>query len=209
MKITVFPNKSVTRRPLTSGRTPLITFDELCAHWLPPDDRLTLQSLRINAPRLILVAAMRSAHSTCPECRQPPQRIPGHSRRTLADFPWAPAPSELRVIVRRCRCCPCTCRRQTCAARLPTVAPRYARTTTRWATPQAHTGLVFGGTAGARHLSRHGVPGSRHTLLRRVRSVSLPEGPAPAIIGWDDGAGRKGQRYGTSIGALQRGCAID
>jgi transposase len=187
----------------------MMTLDDLCAHLLPPDDRITFQSLIIDAPHLILVAAMISTHSTCPDCRQPTQRIHGHYPRTLADLPWATVPIELRIIVRRFRCCTCTCRRQTFAERLPTVAPLYARTTTRLATTQADTGLVLGGAAGARHLSRHGVPGSRNTLLRRVRSVSLPEGPAPEIIGVDDWAWRKGQRYGTIIVDLERGCPID
>jgi transposase len=187
----------------------MITLDDLCAHLLPPDDRITFQSLIIEEPRLILVATMISTHSTCPDCRQPTHHIHGHYPRTLADLPWATAPIELRVIVRRFRCCTGTCHRQTFAERLPRVAPLYARTTTRLATTQANTGLALGGAAGARHLSRHGVPGSRNTLLRRVRSASLPKGPAPEIIGVDDWAWRKGQRYSTIIVDLQRGCPID
>jgi transposase len=42
-----------------------------------------------------------------------------------------------------------------------------------------------------------------------VRRVSLPEGPAPEIIGVDDWAWRKGHCYGTLIVDLQRGCPID
>jgi len=187
----------------------MLTLDALCAHLLPPDDRITFQSLIIDAPRFILVAAMISAHSTCPDCCQPTQRIHGHYPRTLADLPWATAPIELRLIVRRFRCCTCTCRRKTFAQRLPSVAPLYARTTTRLATTQANTGLALGGAAGARHLARHRLPGSRNTLLRRVRSVPLPEGPAPAVIGLDDWAWRKGQRYGTIIIDLEQGCPID
>ena len=120
----------------------MITLDDLGAHVLPPEDRSTLQSLIIDAPRLILVAAMISAHAPCPACRQPTHRLHGHDPRTLADLPWATASIALRVIVRRCRCCTCTGRRQTFAERLPTVAPLYARTTTRWATTQADTGLA-------------------------------------------------------------------
>ena len=187
----------------------MITLDDLCAHLLPPDDRIKFQSLIIDEPHLILVAAMISTNSTCPDCRQPTHRIHGHYRRTLADLPWATAPIELRLIVRRFRCCTCTCRRQTFTERLPTVAPLYARTTTKLTTTQADTGLVLGGAAGARHLSRHGLPGSRNTLLRRVRSLCLPEGPEPEIIGIDDWAWRKGNRYGTIIVDLQRGCPID
>jgi transposase len=117
------------------------TLDDLCAYVLPPDDHLTFQSLLIDASRFLRVAAMISTNSTCPDCRQPTHRIHGHYRRTLADLPWATAPSELRVIVRRFRCPTCTCRRPTFAERLPSVAPLYARTTTRLAPTQANTGL--------------------------------------------------------------------
>ena len=65
----------------------MMTLDDLCAHLLPPDDRITFQSLIIDEPRFILVAAMLSAHSTCPDCRQPTHRIHGHYPRTLADLP--------------------------------------------------------------------------------------------------------------------------
>ena len=116
---------------------------------------------------------------------------------------------ELRLIVRRFRCGACSCPRQTFTERLPRVAPLYARTTTRLTTTQAHTGLALGGAAGARYLSRQGLPVSRNTLLRRVRNLSLPEGPAPQIIGIDDWAWRKGHRYGTIIIDLKRGCPID
>ena len=107
----------------------MMTLNDLCAHLLPPDDRLTLQSLIIKEPRFILVAAMISANSTCPDYRQPSHRIHGRYRRTLADLPWATASIELRLIVRRFRCCTCTCPRKTFAERLPRVAPLYARTT--------------------------------------------------------------------------------
>src|SRR5215813_12985188 len=187
----------------------MITLNDLCAHLLPPDDHLQFQSLIIDEPRLILVAAMSSASSTCPDCHQPTTYIHGRYPRTLADLPWATAPIELRLIVRRFRCRTCTCRRQTFAERLPQVAPLYARTTTRLATAQAHTGLSLGGAAGARHLARQGAPVSRNTLLRRVRRCALPQGTAPHIIGIDDWAWRKGHRYGTIVVDLERGCPID
>jgi hypothetical protein len=47
----------------------MVTLDDLCAHLLPPDARITFQSLIIEEPHLILVAAMSSPNSTCPDCR--------------------------------------------------------------------------------------------------------------------------------------------
>jgi transposase len=187
----------------------MLTLDALCAPWLPPDDHSTLPSRIIAEPQLILLAAMIAAHSTCPAGRQPSDRLHGHSRRTLADFPWATAPLARRVLGRRFRGCPGTCRRQTCAQRLPSVAPLSARTTTRLATTHANPGLVLGGAAGARPWSRPGSPVRRQTLRRRVCRVSLPGGPAPASLGIDDWAGRHGQRYGTLLVARQRGCPLD
>jgi transposase len=187
----------------------MITLNDLCAHLLPPNERLQFKMLIIDEPHLILVAAMMSPKSTCPDCRQPTERIHSSYPRTLADLPWATTPIELRLTVRRFFCRTCTCARQTFSERLPTIAPWYARTTTRLATAQAHTGLSLGGAAGARHLAHQGAPVSRNTLLRRVRSVPRPAGPEPEIIGIDDWAWRKGNRYGTIIVDLQRGCPID
>jgi transposase len=187
----------------------MITLHDLCAHLLPPNERLTFKTLIIAEPHLILVAAMLSPKSMCPDCRQPTDRIHSSYPRTLADLPWATTPIELRLTVRRFFCRTCTCARQTFSERLPTVAPLYARTTTRLTAVQTHTGLALGGAAGARHLARQGFPGSRNTMLRRVRRMALPKGPASAIIGIDDWAWRKGNRYGTIIVDLERGCPID
>lgn len=205
----VFSTQSAVLNPLRQGEHMMLTLDDLCAHLLPPDDHIQFQSLILDEPYLILVAAMNAVKSTCPDCSQPTERIHGRYLRTLADLPWATASMELRLIVRRFRCGACSCPRQTFTERLPRVAPLYARTTTRLTTTQAHTGLALGGAAGARHLSRQGLVVSRNTLLRRVRNLSLPEGPAPQIIGIDDWAWRKGNRYGTIVVDLKRGCPID
>ena len=49
----------------------MITLDDLCAHLLPPDDHIKFQSLIIEEPHLILMAAMISANSTCPDLANP------------------------------------------------------------------------------------------------------------------------------------------
>ena len=49
-----------------------------------------------------------------------------------------------------------------------------------------------------------GFPGSRNPLRRRVRRFSLPEAPAPEVIGIDDWAQRQGHTYGTIIVDLDR-----
>jgi hypothetical protein len=62
----------------------MITLHDLCAHLLPPHERLKFHTLILDEPHLILVAAMMSPTSTCPDCRQPTDRIQSSSLRTLA-----------------------------------------------------------------------------------------------------------------------------
>lgn len=177
----------------------MITLDDLCAHMLPPDDRITLQSLIIEEPRLILVAAMSSPHSSCPDCRQPTQRIHGHYPRTLADLPWATAPIELRIIVRRFRCCTGTCRRQTFAECLPHVAPLYARTTTRLATMQANTGLALGGAAGLDTCLAMGCQGVATPSFGVCAACLCPRGQHLKSLGWMSGRGVKASATAPSL----------
>jgi transposase len=187
----------------------MITLNELCAHLLPPEEHLHFKNLILDEQRLILVATMTAPKAACPDCHHLAVRIHSRYPRTLADLPWAVAPIELQLTVRRFFCTTCTCSRQTFSERLPTVAPFYARTTARLATRQAETGLALGGAAGARQLGRQGMPGSRNTVLRRVRRLPTPAYPPPEVIGLDDWAWRKGHRYGTLVVDLERGCPID
>jgi len=187
----------------------MITLNELCAHLLPPEEHLHFTNLMLHEQRIILVATMTAPKAACPDCHHLAVRIHSSYPRTLADLPWATAPIQLRLTVRRFFCTTCTCSRQTFSERLPTVAPFYARTTTRLATRQAETGLALGGAAGARQLGRQGMPGSRNTVLRRVRRLPTPAYPPPEVIGIDDWAWRKGHRYGTIVVDLERGCPID
>ncbi len=186
-----------------------MTLDDLCAHVLPPVDSLRFETLRLEEQHLTLVAAMTAPQAACPDCHQPSQRIHSGYPRTLADLPWAVLPVTLVLHVRRFFCDTTACGRTTFTERLPAVAPLYARTTARLGHHQAVTRLALGGAAGARQLARQSMPGSRNTVLRRVRRLPTPASPPPHIIGIDEWAWRKGHHYGTIVVDLERGCPID
>src|SRR5499427_5517694 len=186
-----------------------MTLDDLCSRLLPPDDHLHFETLLLEDHHLTLVATMTAPKAVCPDCHQPSDRIHSGYTRTLADLPWAMMPVELVLHVRRFFCDTSVCGRTTFTERLPTVAPLYARTTRRLSQSQALTGLALGGAAGARHLAHQGMPGSRNTVLRRVRGLPAPAYPPPHVVGIDDWAWRKGHRYGTIVVDLERGCPID
>jgi transposase len=186
-----------------------MTLPELCACLLPPDDHLLVETLLMEQDGISLVLSATAAKAICPTCTHPAYRVHGRYLRTLADLPWAATPVELLLWVRRFYCDTPTCKQQTFTERLPLVASSYARTTARLSLSQTYTGLALGGSAGARHLARQGLPGSRSTLLRRVRALPDPQGPEPHVVGVDDWAWRKGHHYGTIVVDLERSCPID
>ncbi len=180
---------------------------DLAARLLPSP--LQVETLTLEDHGLTLDVKVPTPTAPCPTCVQSATRVHSDYRRTLADLPWATLPVRLSLQVRRFFCDTPSCRRQTFTERVPTVARPYAHTTTRASQAQCDTGLVLGGAAGARQLARQGLPGSRQTVLRRVRGYQPAPGPAPRVIGIDDWAKRKGHTYGTIVVDLERGCPVD
>src|SRR5919198_2726758 len=144
-----------------------MTLDELCSHLLPPDEHLHFETLFFEDNHLILMATMTAAKAVCPDCHQPSQRRHSGYPRTLADLPWATMPVELRLHVRRFFCDTSVCERTTFTERLPTIAPLYARTTTRLRHSQAATGLALGGAPRARDEGPPLHPGRHRPRLPR------------------------------------------
>jgi transposase len=67
-----------------------------------------------------------------------------------------------------------------------------------------HVGLALGGRPGQSLARRLLLPVSKDTLLRVVRRCSTPRFVPPTVIGIDDWAWRRNQRYGTIICDLKR-----
>jgi len=74
---------------------------------------------------------------------------------------------------------------------------------------QRHIGLGLGGAPGSRLAARLAMPVGGDTLLRMIRSSSVTASPPPRVIGVDDWAWRRGQRYGTIICDLERRRVVD
>src|SRR5262249_45538971 len=70
-------------------------------------------------------------------------------------------------------------------------------------------GQARGGEAGAGLAVRLGLPSSPAPLLRLVQAAPTPPAPAPRIIGVDEWAWRRGQRYGTILVNLEDHQVLD
>ncbi len=148
------------------------------------------------------------------QCRAPPApvRPPGrHStyQRHLADLPWQGRVVELRVQVRRLRCVNAACPRAIFAERLPGVTLPKARRTVRLREAQTSIGLALGGEPGSRLAGKLAMPVSGDTLLRLVRAAGAEPITPPRVLGVDDWAWRRGQRYGTILCDLEKNRVVD
>jgi hypothetical protein len=114
-------------------------------------------------------------------------------------------PVLLVVVVRRFHCDAVLCRQRIFAERFDqdVLAP-WARRTARLDDIVHHLGLVLGGRPAASFAQRLMLPVSNDTLLRLVRRRGSPRFVPPAVIGIDDWAWRRNQRYGTIICDLER-----
>jgi len=163
----------------------------------------------VDPDRVIVSVRARGAVGSCPLCRRPSRRVHSRYVRRLGDLPWQGRVGQLELQVRRFRCSAPECPRRVFAERLPAVALPRVRRTARLAEAQCRIAFSAGGEAGARLASRLAMPVSGDTLLRLIRTAPLPVAPTPRVIGIDDWAWRRGQRYGTLIVDLERNRPID
>jgi transposase len=176
---------------------------------LPDVDFLQLDEISFDADRVLVTVSSVQDAAYCPTCGQPGRREHSRYSRQPSDLPCVGRKLRLQIIVRRFFCDNPDCQRRTFAERFPGVVQAFARRTERLAELQRQIGLVLGGEAGSRHADQLSVPISPDTLLRLVSRNQAPTAPTPRVLGIDDWAWRKRQRYGTILVDLERRCVVE
>jgi len=160
---------------------------------------------------IVVLRAVRQA-VPCPGCAHRSSRIHSYYDRRLADLPWNGVPVRIRLRTRRFFCDAVDCPHRIFTERLPETTEMYARRTLRMEQSLRWLGLALGGEAGARTAQRLGLAVSGDTVLRHLRRMARTQQLAPVsprVLGMDDWAWRKGQRYGTILCDLERHRVVD
>jgi transposase len=176
---------------------------------LPDPEILHLESIILATNLMILVLQTSGPEALCPTCGQPSRRVHSRYGRTLADLPCFGLSVRLRLTCRKFFCDRPDCSRRIFTERLPSLARRYARRTERLGQVLLQVGHALGGEAGARLATTLGIDASPDTLLRWLRHAPPQFVGTPRVLGVDDWAFSRGQRYGTLLVDLERGVPVD
>ena len=176
---------------------------------LPDPVELRFDHLLSESHSITMVVEAARPTACCPACQHSSTRVHSRYRRRLADLPWSGVTVRLLLHTRKFFCSSSTCPRRIFTERLPATAAPYARRTVRLQEALQLIGFAVGGQAGARLATKLGLAVSGDTLLRHMHQWRVPDRPTPRVLGVDDWAYKRGQRYGTMLVDLEQRAVVD
>jgi len=172
-------------------------------------EQLTVRQIMVEEKRISQFIDRTTSKAFCPKCQVESSEVHSRYIRYPVDLAWADRAVVFNLSVKRFFCRNQDCPKRTFAEQIPGVVLPYGRKTNRVIEKQQRISVNTCARTAEILLDFEQIGMSDSSINRTVRGLPESEIGVVRVLGVDDWAKRKGQRYGTILVDLERGKTID
>ena len=177
--------------------------------FLPLPEGMVIGQVGIAPSQLTVEVISTQPCARCPGCGNLSDSVHCQYQRTVHDVPCGGRHVVLRLRVRKFVCRSATCPRKVFAERLPDLVQPWARVSNRLLEELKAIGLAASAEVSERLAPRLGMKVKAPTLLRSLRTIEDAPKTDVTVLGIDDFAMRRGDKYGTILINIETGKPLD